>query len=195
MFLLMDVLCFQVDIRGDLFGMLSAHPLSPLVSLHHIDAVEPVFPGMSRINGLKHLFEAAHANPASILQQTVCYDCTNSLTVSVSWGYAIQVYEGNKLLPDILSLHRTFRPWRRGKNVSSSRYMFNTREYPKDQCKRPVVFFLHSVVTDPDGVWTHYMGHNVRNCSRREVTQKLKVISVFSKNLDLDIEQVQQVVS
>ncbi|KAA8524575.1 hypothetical protein F0562_010998 [Nyssa sinensis] len=26
----------QVDLRGDLFGMLSAHPLSPLLSLHHL---------------------------------------------------------------------------------------------------------------------------------------------------------------
>ncbi|EEF46670.1 transferase, transferring glycosyl groups, putative [Ricinus communis] len=34
----------QVDMRGNLFGMLSAHPLSPLLSLHHLDAADPLFP-------------------------------------------------------------------------------------------------------------------------------------------------------
>ncbi|RVW68453.1 hypothetical protein CK203_058366 [Vitis vinifera] len=50
----------QVDIRGNLFGMLSAHPLSPLVSLHHLDSVDPIFPNMNRTQALEHLFEALH---------------------------------------------------------------------------------------------------------------------------------------
>ncbi|KAI3457304.1 hypothetical protein Pfo_013967 [Paulownia fortunei] len=180
----------QVDVRGDLLGLLSAHPLSLVASLHHIDAVEPIFPGMSRIHALEHLFNAVRVDPARILQQTVCYDHSNSLTVSISWGYALQVYEGNQLLPEVLLFQRTFRPWRRGKNVASSHYMFNTREYPSDPCKRPVVFFLHTVVADTTRVWTNYTRHNARNCSRTRSIEKLKGISVFSVNLDFDIEQM-----
>ncbi|KAL3821004.1 hypothetical protein ACJIZ3_006909 [Penstemon smallii] len=180
----------QVDIRGDLFGMLSAHPLSLVASLHHIDAVEPIFPGMSRIRALQHLFKAVSVDPARILQQTVCYDLANSLTVSISWGYALQVYQGNQLLPELLSLQRTFRPWKRGKNVSSTRYMFNTREFPKDPCKRPVVFFLHTVAADTAGVWTNYTRNNFGNCSRANAIEKLKVISVYSMYQDIDIEQI-----
>ncbi|KAK6134797.1 hypothetical protein DH2020_031467 [Rehmannia glutinosa] len=179
----------QVDVRGNIFGFLSAHPLSLLASLHHIDAVEPIFPGMSRMHALEHLFKAVRVDPARILQQTVCYDNSNSLTVSISWGYALQVYEGNQLLPDVLLFQRTFRPWKRGKNVSSSRYTFNTREYPSDPCKRPVVFFLHTVVANTTGVWTNYTRHNTGNCSRTKAIDKLKGISVFSLNLDFDIEQ------
>ncbi|KAM1651781.1 hypothetical protein ACFX1X_004516 [Malus domestica] len=37
---------YQVDMRGNLFGMLSAHLLSPLVSLHHLEAVDPIFPNL-----------------------------------------------------------------------------------------------------------------------------------------------------
>ncbi|CAN6689223.1 unnamed protein product [Malus baccata var. baccata] len=36
----------QVDMRENLFGMLSAHLLSPLVSLHHLEVVDPIFPNL-----------------------------------------------------------------------------------------------------------------------------------------------------
>ncbi|CAK9142716.1 unnamed protein product [Ilex paraguariensis] len=179
----------QVDVRGDLFGMLSAHPLSPLVSLHHLDGVEPIFPGMNRTQALGHLFKAVTVDPARILQQTVCYDRSNSLTVSVAWGYTVQVFEGNQLLPDLISLQRTFRPWRRSKSVSSH-YMFNTRDHPSDPCKRPIVFFLESVVSDTNRVWTDYTKHSSGNCLRTTSIQRLERIRVSSQKLNYDIRQV-----
>ncbi|CAK9142717.1 unnamed protein product [Ilex paraguariensis] len=180
----------QVDFWGDLFGMLSSHPLAPLVSLHHFDRADPIFPNMTRIQALEHLFKAANADPARILQQTVCYDSSNSLTVSVSWGYAVQIYEGYHLLPDLLPLQKTFRPWKIGRNKFSRKYMFNTRDYPEDPCKRPVVFFWDSVGSDHK-VWTDYIRYNVvANCSRKEAIQKLERIKVFSDELDMDSGEV-----
>ncbi|KAL3635498.1 hypothetical protein CASFOL_020045 [Castilleja foliolosa] len=181
----------QVDVRGNLFGFLSAHPLSLIASLHHIDAIEPIFPGMSRINALGHLLNAARVDPARIFQQTVCYDNTNSLTISISWGYAVQVYQGNRLFADILSLQRTFKPWKRGKNApSSTRYMFNTREYPSDPCERPLVFYMHSVDANTSGVLTNYARYDAGNCSRTKAVEKLKGIGVFSRYTDLDVEEM-----
>ncbi|KAL6535872.1 hypothetical protein OROHE_012716 [Orobanche hederae] len=183
----------QVDVRGNLFGFLSAHPLSLVASLHHVDAIEPIFPGTSRINSLEHLFNAVRVDPARIFQQTVCYDNINSLTVSISWGYAVQVYEGNLLLPDVLLFQRTFKPWKRGKDAaSSSRYVFNTREYPSDPCQRPVLFFLHTVFANTTGsVWTDYTRHNnAGNCSRTKPIEKMTRISVYSHILDFDIEEM-----
>uniref|UniRef100_A0A5B7BY65 Transferring glycosyl group transferase n=1 Tax=Davidia involucrata TaxID=16924 RepID=A0A5B7BY65_DAVIN len=180
----------QVDLRGDLFGMLSAHPLSPLVSLHHLGLVEPIFPNTTRIQALEHLFKAVNVDPARILQQTVCYDRSKSLTVSVAWGYAVQVFEGNHLLPELLSWQRTFRPWRRTKDILLSLYMFNTREYPKDPCKRAVVFFLESVVSDVNRVWTNYTRHIAGNCSKIDALQNLEQIRVFSQKLHYDIGQL-----
>ncbi|KDP25871.1 hypothetical protein JCGZ_22901 [Jatropha curcas] len=180
----------QVDMRGNLFGMLSAHPLSPLVSLHHLDAVDPLFPSMSKALAAEHLFEAANVDPTRILQQTVCYDSTSRLTVSVAWGYSIQVFEGNELLPDLLSLQRTFRPWRRAANSDNSLYMFNMREYPRDQCKRPLVFFMESVTSGDAGVWSTYTRHGSGDCSRAEAIKNLKRVKVFSHMLEPDIEQM-----
>lgn len=180
----------QVDVRGDLFGMLTSHPLSPLLSLHHFDAIDPIFPKMNRIQALEHLFKAANVDPARTLQQTVCYDRFNSITVSVAWGYAIQVHEANVLLPDLLPVQRTFRPWRRGKNTSSSRYMFNTRDYFRDPCKRPAVYFLNSVTPFKSGVYTDYFKHSFGDCSKPDVIQNLKSIRVFSHKQYLDPEQM-----
>ncbi|GER53246.1 hypothetical protein STAS_30752 [Striga asiatica] len=184
----------QVDIRGNLFGFLSAHPLSLVASLHHIDAVEPIFPGMTRIQALEHLFNAVHVDPPRILQQTVCYDKRNSLTVSISWGYAVQVYEGNQLLPDVLLPQRSFRPWKRGKNAPSiTRYMFKIRDYPSDPCEKPVIFFLHTVAANTTGVGTKYVRHDkAGNCPRTKAVEKLKRVSVFSRSLEYDVEQMKE---
>jgi hypothetical protein len=181
---------YQVDMRGNLFGMLSSHPLSPLLSLHHLDALEPIFPNISRTQAMGRLFEAVNADPARILQQSVCYDPSNSLTISVAWGYAIQVFDGNESLPDLLSLQRTFTPWKRSINIDASHYMFKMREYPKDPCKRPVIFFLESVIPDKGVVWSYYTRHVVKECVRPSAVKNLKRIKVISQMLELDIEQV-----
>ncbi|XP_058220252.1 uncharacterized protein LOC131330632 [Rhododendron vialii] len=180
----------QVDARGDIFGMLSAHPLSPLLSLHHVDHVDPIFPNMTRTNALGHLFKAVNVDPGRVLQQTVCYDRSNSLTVSVAWGYAIQVFEGNYYLPDLLRKQRTFSPWRRNKDILSKLYMFDTSEYVSDPCKRPVVFFLKSAVSRSKHVYTDYSRRVVGNCSRTRAVNDLKQIRVFSQKLDLDVGEV-----
>ncbi|KAF5954281.1 hypothetical protein HYC85_007137 [Camellia sinensis] len=38
----------QYDVYGSLLGLLGAHPVAPLVSLHHLDVVDPIFPRMTR---------------------------------------------------------------------------------------------------------------------------------------------------
>ncbi|KAH0935023.1 hypothetical protein HID58_012140 [Brassica napus] len=180
----------EIDVRGNLFGLLCAHPLAPLVSLHHLDAVDPFFPKTNRTESVARLISAASFDSARILQQSVCYDSSNIVTVSVVWGYAIQVYEGNKLLPDLLTLQKTFSTWRRGSGVRSN-YMFSTREYPRDPCARPLVFFLDSVGSDGiDGTWSSYKLHNVGNCHRAEALKRLQRIRVLSRKLKLNVEQM-----
>lgn len=173
----------QLDVRGDLFGLLTAHPLSPLLSLHHLEIVEPIFPRKNRTEAVQHLFKAVRADPGRILQQTVCYDHSSNLTVSVAWGYAVQVFEGHLLLPDILAAQRTFTPWRRrGINIPSQ-YVFDTRDYSQDPCKRSVVFFLEDVASGTGRVWSKYRRNMTHSCFRNDAIEKLKDIRVFAKKL------------
>ncbi|XP_076892325.1 uncharacterized protein LOC143544032 [Bidens hawaiensis] len=64
----------QIDLHGDISGLLSAHPQAPLVSLHHLDMVEPLFPGMDRIRSLNHLMKPAEVDQSRLLQQSTDTD-------------------------------------------------------------------------------------------------------------------------
>lgn len=183
----------QTDVWGNLFGFLTSHPQSLLLSLHHLDEVQPLFPNMSRPQALKHFFAAVDADPARIAQQTICYDQNNSLSVSVSWGYAVQVYQGYYPLPDLLSALRTFLPW--DKDRGHPRFMFNTRPVPSDPCQRPLLFFLDTVHSNgtTNDVWTRYSRHGlVQTCNTHDkLLMDLKEIKVFSKRLDVDDTRLQ----
>jgi len=181
---------FQLDVRGDVFGMLTSHPLSPLLSLHHLEIVEPIFPKMDRIEALQHLFKAVNVDPGRILQQTVCYDQTSNVTISVVWGYGIQIFQGNQLLPDILASQRTFKPWRRGGVSDSSQFLIDTRDYPRDRCKRPVIFFLEDVAFGTGRVWSKYRRYTTHRCLNTSAVEDTKSISVYAKKLHQDIGQV-----
>ncbi|KAG2581441.1 uncharacterized protein LOC120711338 [Panicum virgatum] len=175
----------QIDLHGDISGLLRAHPLSALVSLHHLDHVYPLYPGMDRTRAMKHFFQAANADPARILQQTVCYDRKRSLTVSIAWGYSVQVFKGNVLLPDLLAVQKTFVPWKRGRNVTDV-YMFNTKHVPRDECKRGALFFLKSISSGDGKTETTYNRQPPRKCSHDLIPlRNLSLIKVTAEQLQL----------
>ncbi|KAK0589631.1 hypothetical protein LWI29_016556 [Acer saccharum] len=181
----------QFDVRGNLFGLLAAHPTAPLVSLHHLDHIEPIFPNMTRIKALEHFYEAGNIDTGRLLQQTVCYDRWFSWTISVSWGYAVQVFGKHIYLPDVLPVQETFKQWKRG-NVLAGVYTFNTRELHHDPCQRPTIFFMDSVSSEKDGKILSIYKKSYVNCSVDIGSpRKLEEIRVVSPKLDLNIKQLQ----
>ncbi|XP_042476233.1 uncharacterized protein LOC122057934 [Macadamia integrifolia] len=132
----------QIDLHRNIWGFLSAHPQTPLISLHHIDVVEPIFPSMDRHQSLKHLMEAAKVDSSRLLQQTICYHKKSNWSFSISWGYSAQIYE--KILPPSVLQRplQTFLPWSNGARLG---FMFNTRPISNDPCEAPHVFFFGSV--------------------------------------------------
>ncbi|XP_061363080.1 uncharacterized protein LOC133306731 [Gastrolobium bilobum] len=178
----------QVDLRGNIFGLLAAHPLTPLLSLHHPAHTDPIFPNMTTTNSLQHLFEAVNVDSQRVLQQTVCYERRFSWTISVSWGYAVQVFQNNMVLPNVLRVQETFKQWKEG-NVSAGLYTFNTRKLHPDPCKRPTIFYLGNISSGKDGIISSYV-KSFQNCSDDKAsTKKLEVIKVVTSKLDLDSKQ------
>jgi hypothetical protein len=133
----------QMDIHGNPFGLLAAHPLNPLVSLHHMDAVDAIFPDNgTRQEALAHFVEAAKVDQASLLQQSMCYCRRNKQiwSISVSWGYAVQVYKGY-LAPRELEIPvRTFNSVLR--KTYETEFSFNTRELSRSLCEKPTVYYM-----------------------------------------------------
>ncbi|KAK4727419.1 hypothetical protein R3W88_032336 [Solanum pinnatisectum] len=179
----------QMDFLGNAFGLLAAHPIRPLVSLHHMEKIDPIFPNMTRMKSLEHLYHVANFDPQRILQQTVCYDRRFSWTVSVSWGYVVQVFEHNVQLPDAQRVQESYLPWK--KNAYGTLYEFNIRKFELDPCKRQLVYFLDEVSLGVDGIKTIYKKKAYENCTiTKNSPRKLDEIRVFSHKLEHDKKQL-----
>ncbi|PIN17084.1 Galactosyltransferase [Handroanthus impetiginosus] len=132
----------QLDIRGSSYGLLSAHPLAPLVSLHHLDYVQPLFPFTNRVAAVKKLISAYKSDPARALQHSFCYDLTRNWSISISWGYTVQLYPVLVRAKELNTPLRTFLTWR---TWSDNPFTFNTRILRLDPCERPVLFYFDGV--------------------------------------------------
>ncbi|MFS7889415.1 hypothetical protein Hanom_Chr00s000004g01606761 [Helianthus anomalus] len=180
----------QMDIAGDPFGILAAHPMAPLVSLHHTDYLDPIFPKMTNRDAIRHLYKAAELDPHRILQQTVCYDRWFSWTISISWGYAVEVFGTHVLLPDVLRVPETFRPWRKG-SLLSTLFSFDMREHDEDPCKRPMVFHMNTTVRDRDETISIYRAMEKGNCTTTVGSpREIELVKVHAQKLNLSMKQV-----
>ncbi|KAH6812973.1 hypothetical protein C2S51_021991 [Perilla frutescens var. frutescens] len=133
----------QIDLRGDISGLLSSHPLAPLLSLHHFDAVHPIFPSKDRFDSTRHLMMAAAAEQSRMLQQTICYQRQRNWSISISWGYSAHIYEGLFPRSYLQKPIETFKPWCR---IPRRPYFsFDTRPRSGDPCEAPHNFFFEFV--------------------------------------------------
>nr|KYP51769.1 hypothetical protein KK1_026430 [Cajanus cajan] len=180
----------QVDIHGNPYGLLAAHPVAPLVSLHHLDYVDPIFPNMDRVDAVKKLITAYELDPGRALQKSFCYDLRRNWSVSVSWGYAVELYPSLPTAKDLEMAFRTFDTWR---SSSDGPFTFNTRPVSGDTCEKPLGYMLDRVRSaGGDKTRSSYKRHfdvSGKECSRGEYARALAVQYVdvsaprFSKDL------------
>ncbi|WOG85815.1 hypothetical protein DCAR_0105008 [Daucus carota subsp. sativus] len=130
----------QYDVYGNLFGLLAAHPVTPLVSLHHLDVVEPIFPNATRVEALQRLMIPMKLDSAGLIQQSICYETKKTWTISVSWGFAVQIFRGVLSPREVEMPSRTFLNWY--KRADYTGYAFNTRPVARIPCQKPFVFYL-----------------------------------------------------
>ncbi|KAK7305774.1 hypothetical protein VNO77_43685 [Canavalia gladiata] len=175
----------QLDIRGNPYGLLAAHPLAPLVSLHHLDYLNPLFPNQTQMHSLKNLISAYHIDPARIVQQSFCYNHKRRWSISISWGYTIQIYTTLLIAAELQMPLQTFRTWR---SWSNGPFTFNTRPMSSDPCQQPAVFFLHQVeqvgTTGSITIYKRYAANEAK-CKREGINQvEVQRIKVSALKLD-----------
>ncbi len=184
----------QFDIFGSAHGLLASHPLTPFLSMHHLELIEPVFPGLTALEGLKHLTKAMRNDPANFLQQSICYDQKLGLSFSISLGYVVQVFP-EIILPRLLTTVETsFTAWNH--NNHALEFSFDTRPVPTSVCKQPFLFYMEEMHIDESnnrqtvGTYKRYM--KVDDAKKqaycwfhRLPPRKLKQITVISDSLDM----------
>lgn len=129
----------QFDIRGDAFGLLSAHPLAPFVSMHHVDILHPVFPGLETLDSLRYFMSAMETEPASFLQQAICYNHTAKLSFSISLGYVVQVFPTILFPRELQDPQVTFRALNWGDHVGE--FAMDSRPPTRSICDKPFLFY------------------------------------------------------
>ncbi|KAL3498892.1 hypothetical protein ACH5RR_041624 [Cinchona calisaya] len=151
----------QYDVYGNLFGLLAAHPVAPFVTLHHLDVVEPIFPNVTRVQALQRLLTPMKLDSAGLMQQSICYDTARSWTVSVSWGFAIQIFRGVLSPREVEMPSRTFLNWYRRADYTA--YPFNTRPVMRNPCQKPFMFYFSRARMDSSTNVTvsEYVRHRV----------------------------------
>ncbi|KAB1217827.1 hypothetical protein CJ030_MR3G014763 [Morella rubra] len=177
------------DIRGDPYGILAAHPLAPLLSLHHLDYLEPIFPNQTQIDSAKSLMRAYRLDPSRILQQSFCYDLKRKWSVSIAWGYSIQIYTSlltARFLERPLLTFKTWRSWNNGP------FTFNTRPLSSDPCDQPVTYFLNEAVeVAKSGTVTTYKKFAAKqgnSCGRADYARATAVRRIRVSSLKMDPE-------
>ncbi|PWA66116.1 hypothetical protein CTI12_AA329640 [Artemisia annua] len=163
----------QIDLVDDISGLLSAHPQTPLISLHHLDIALPIFPKLDRHKSVRHLMKPAKHDQSRLLQQTVCYHKPKDWAFSIAWGYSAYIYEQFTPRSVLRRPFETFTPWSLEKNPPD--YMFNAREITNDSCEAPHIFYLRS--------------RNLPPCSSNHSADYIKKIRVYSPVTKLDFAE------
>lgn len=138
----------QMDLFGNVFGLLAAHPVAPLVSLHHLDVIQPIFPHVNQVKALQRLQLPMKLDSAALMQQSICYDKRRRWTISVSWGYSVQIVRGILNPREMEIPVRTFLNWYR--NADETGFTFNTRNLHKNNCQRPFVYTFSNALLNPN---------------------------------------------
>ncbi|KAG7593762.1 hypothetical protein ISN45_Aa01g025490 [Arabidopsis thaliana x Arabidopsis arenosa] len=173
----------QWDIKGNAHGLLSSHPIAPFVSIHHVEAVNPLYPGLSTLDSLKLLTRAMSLDPKSVLQRSICYDHTHRLTFAISLGYVVQVFPSILLPRDLERAELSFSAWNGIRHPGE--FDLDIKLPISSLCKKPILFFLKEVGQEGNATLGTY--------SRSLVKDDLKTkLLCFPRSLPLHkVEKIQ----
>lgn len=173
-----------MDIRGDAYGLLAAHPMTPLLSLHHLDYIKPLLPNRTKFDSLKTLIQTYQFDPPRLMQQSYCYynNWWHRWSISISWGYTVQIY------PSILTSHelqmplQTFLTWR---SFKDGPFTFNTRPVSSNPCELPAIYYIANVQDyGNDTVTTYERDGSLKKCKKGNYPHAIETVVVLASKMD-----------
>nr|GEX05336.1 uncharacterized protein [Tanacetum cinerariifolium] len=174
----------QMDVRGDAYGLLAAHPMTPLVSLHHLDYIKPLLPKRTKYESLNTLIKTYRLDPPRTMQQSFCFynRWWHQWSMSVSWGYTVQIYPSLLTANELEMPLQTFLTWR---SFTDGPFTFNTRPLSSNPCEDPAIFYI-SQVRDAgnETVTTYKRDESTKKCKKGDYPHSIESVVVFALKMD-----------
>ena len=137
------------------------------MSIHHVEAVNSFYPGLSSLDSLKLFTKAMRADPRSFLQRSICYDRARHLTFSVSIGYVVQVLPNIVFPRELERSERTYSAWN---GISqSNEFEFDARDPSRSVCKKPILFFLKDARREGNATLGSYVRSGEKDDFKRRI--------------------------
>lgn len=181
-----------MDVRGEAYGLLAAHPVAPLVSLHHLDYVNPILPSSpTKFVAVGRLLAASRVDSGRTLQQSFGYMPETNWSVSLSWGFTVQLYPSLLTPKELATAFQTFASWR---TWSPEPFTLDTRPWEVNPCRQPILYFLEKVegVDGSNGsatfsVYKRFDDIRRPYCDEDEylVARQVERVEVFAPKMDL----------
>ncbi|XP_076920998.1 uncharacterized protein LOC143582273 [Bidens hawaiensis] len=170
----------QMDIRGDAYGLLAAHPMTPLISLHHLDYINPLLPNLTKYASLDTIIQTYRLDLPRAMQQSFCYHYTWS--ISVSWGYTVQIYPTLLRVQELAMPLQTFFTW---SSFKDGPFTFNTRPMPTNSCERPSIYYISRIQeAENDTMTTYTRDKSVDICKNKHYPYKIKKVVVLASKMN-----------
>lgn len=129
----------QLDLTGDITGLLEAMPPGPTVSLHHLQMLDQIYPHIPFMDGIQHLIRAYKAYGVDFLEQFVYTNRRNQWTFSLAPGFTLRWWERAKFVTWVRSVEITFERFMGKPHYGPHDWTFDTRrKFPR--CKHYDVF-------------------------------------------------------
>lgn len=162
--------------------------MAPLVTLHHLNYVKPLFPNQSQLESVKTLMQAYRVDPARTMQQSVCYYKAwggSNWSISISWGYTIQLYTSFLLATDLEIPLQTFQTWR---SWGNGPFTFNTRLVSADPCEQPLIYYLDWIqeVSETETLTSYkrFVDEPRKKCGKADYRRAVERIVVSALKMD-----------
>lgn len=137
---------------------------------------------------------AYRIDPRRILQQSFCYNHRRTWSVTIAWGYSVQIYMSLLTAKALQTPLLTFKTWR---SWSDGPFMFNTRSMSSDPCGQPITYFLDKVQeVGRSGTLTTYkkfVAKKRSSCGTADYARAMAVQSVNVTSLKMDTDHWKKV--
>ncbi|KAI4965153.1 hypothetical protein ZWY2020_057376, partial [Hordeum vulgare] len=136
----------QWDIRGNVHGILAAHPIAPFISIHHVEFVDPIYPRLNYLESLELFTKAIVLLPPELERSERTYVAFNRMSQRTELDFDTKEIQKSMCKKPVLFFLKDV--WK-DRNITRGSYI---RSSERDYLKRKVFCFRSPPLSDIDEI-------------------------------------------